>query len=148
MFKEWIDEEIQFLKFAYPGKEFTVEEISQALSRDLEDIHLKARELGLKLYEEDLPINHKRCIKCNTIIPIQFFKKGDSWCQECRRDTGENSEEKYFKKCPKCNEEKSILDFYRNKARSDGREQYCIECVKALKRQNRLKKKEVNKNGK
>ena len=148
MSKEWIEEEIQFLKFAYPSKEISVEEISRELGRNLIDIHLKANELNLKLYTEKLPLDHKRCSKCKTIIPIKFFKKGDSWCQECRRDTGVYSEEKYFKKCPKCNTEKSLLDFYKNKARSDGREQYCIECVKALKKQNRLKKKEVNKNDK
>ena len=31
MGKKWTDEEIQFLKFAYPNKDFTINEIGKAI---------------------------------------------------------------------------------------------------------------------
>ena len=54
MTKKWTDEEIQFLKFAYPNKDFTPSEIAKELSRSRESIHAKAHKLGLNVYKENL----------------------------------------------------------------------------------------------
>lgn len=39
------------------------------------------------------------------------------------------------KRCPRCGKEKFYVEFHRNRARYDGREQYCIECVSETKRE-------------
>ena len=44
----WEDEELVFLKFAYPNDEFTVKEVAEALGRDESQIIHKAFRLNLK----------------------------------------------------------------------------------------------------
>ena len=73
----WTDEEISFLKFAYPNKEFTMDEILKAFpNRSYHAIRFQARRLNLKRYSEpDPPKGYKRCSSCDTILPLSWFSK-------------------------------------------------------------------------
>ena len=88
MAKKWTDEEIQFLKFAYPNKDFTPSEIAKELSRSCQSIHSKAYRLGLNVYKENLPKGFKRCCRCRVIFPVNFFyidkKTKDGYCCRCK----------------------------------------------------------------
>jgi len=43
-----------------------------------------------------------------------------------------------MKKCAKCNNEKSLTEFYKNKMMSDGRSSWCKTCSSEYLRQYRL----------
>ena len=60
MSKKWTDEEIQFLKFAYPNKDFTPEEIARVLNRSKGSITSKANLLKLSVYREEIPNGYKK----------------------------------------------------------------------------------------
>ena len=52
MVRRWTDEEIHFLKFAYPNKDFTDEEVYKAFEyKTKKQIKSKAESLGLKRYK-------------------------------------------------------------------------------------------------
>ena len=160
MAKKWTDEEVRFLKFAYPNKDFTTKDISIALSRSFRSIHTKATRLGLKKYKEVLNDDLKRCTNCKTIYKKDFFNKKDngrrlhSWCKNCLR---ERWNEKYSsnnniesvgvesvgvetKKCPKCGEIKKITEFNKNKLKKDGLNSYCRLCQNKANEEYKLKK--------
>lgn len=145
MGKKWTKEEIQFLKFAYPNKDFTINEIAIELNRNLSSIYTKAKCLGLIRYKEILPENHKRCYKCKTILNLQCFTrrndKYDSWCKECYKSYKKKKkykirEEKICeekireKKCSRCKKVKNINEFYKLKRSSDGYNGICKQCKK------------------
>ena len=165
MAKKWTDEEIQFLKFAYPNKDFTTKEIAEALNRSKTSVISKANSLGLLIYKEKFPENHKKCSRCENILPMSYFtKRGDakhryrSWCRACR--TYENKEYRIktknaieghaieghaievpsSKKCRDCNEVKPISEFYRNKNNKDKYDNYCKKCSNIRKEKSMLKK--------
>ena len=152
MAKKWTDEEIQFLKFAYPNKDITTRDICEVLGRNIDTIHKKASEMKLRKYKEVLPNGLKRCRRCKTIFTLEMFpgkKNKHDWCKECHKEYKEEYKKKVkstevksteVKKCPRCNELKSILNFNKNKARYDGLEQYCSSCFKAIREENRIKK--------
>ena len=163
MGKKWTDEEIQFLKFAYPNKDFTVKEISKELNRSAISIRHKANKLGLLLYREPLPHGFKRCTKCKTIFSLEFFyiKRGSRdghgyLCKECDKEKSrkyykykkEIIEEKEIigekettgeKKCPRCKEIKDISMFWKNRSSNDGYHWHCKECTKILKNESNLR---------
>ena len=146
--KRWSDEEIQFLKFAYPNKDFTTEDISKALSRSIRSINIKSMRLGLKKYKEILEDDLKRCSKCNVIYNKKFFStcgngRLHSWCNYClnkRYNKNINNEtddvetddvetdDVKTKKCTKCGEIKKMTDFYKDKTSPSGRLAYCKKC--------------------
>ena len=154
MVRRWTDEEIHFLKFAYPNKDFTTKDISLALNRKVEAIYVKANELKLSKYKEELPLGHKRCTKCKSILPLSFFTKRkhgyDSWCNECykvaKRKKEESFKEESFKEeslskiCTKCKELKNINDFYKDKTCIDGRLSYCKKCRNKQQEEYRVRK--------
>ena len=156
---KWSDEEIQFLKFAYPNKDFTTKDICKALDRSVSSIHRKASDLKLKKYKEDLPLNHKRCSKCKTVLPVSFFTKRkygyDSWCCECYKVAKKKAkeivdeeivdeeivdEEIVSKKCSYCGEIKSLNDFQRRSSTKDGYNASCKECRKKIYEKSKIKK--------
>ena len=168
MAKKWTDEEIQFLKFAYPNEGFTTKDISTALSRSCKSVHVKAMRLGLKKYKEVLDDDLKRCSKCKVIYKKEFFNKSDngrlhSWCKNCLRErwrkkyngntiiesngvesngVESNSVESNgveSKKCLKCKNVKPVNEFPRRLSRKDGLDSYCKECNKIAKEKSKLK---------
>ena len=158
MAKKWTDEEIQFLKFAYPNKEFTTRDICEALGRNINTIHKKASKMKLRKYKEVLPNGLKRCTKCKTVFTLEMFPGKISkheWCKACHKEYKEKAKNTEVrntevrntevrntevKKCPKCNKVKNVLDFNKNKSRYDGLEQYCSSCSRAIKEEYRIKK--------
>ena len=76
MRKKWTDEEVQFLKFAFPNKNFTNKEIFEAFEdRTQAQIWAKAQKLGIKRYKEIFPYGYKRCSFCKIILPWKIFLK-------------------------------------------------------------------------
>lgn len=160
MTKKWIDEEIQFLKFAYSNKDFSTKDICEALNRTERSVSMKANKLNLKRYKEILPKNLKRCSNCKTIYDIQLFpKKGDrmhSWCRCCMREKDklrrlklENNDIEHndiehndieSKKCGVCKEIKPISKFHKYKKSKDGYYYACIECRTIAKEESKIKK--------
>lgn len=165
--KKWTDEEIQFLKFAYPNKDFTVNEIAEVLKRSKNSVKTKAKLLNLKVYQIEIPEGHRICTKCENLLPLSYFtKRGDnknlyrSWCRVCRN----NDNRRYVKKikygndidvpdtgvpdidvpekkiCKDCGIEKQICEFYKNKNNKDKHDNYCKECSKIRKEKSMLKK--------
>lgn len=90
----WKDEELVFLKFAYPNDEFTVKEIAEALGRDESQIINKAKRLNLrrpkKKVEEQKP-RTKVCSKCGIEKEKREFHKDRS------------SNDGYHSRCKSCN---------------------------------------------
>lgn len=157
MSKEWTDEEITFLKFAYPNKDFTIEEVCAGLNRTKSSITSKASILKLERYKENIPDGFKKCTKCCVIAPLNEFhnhsgrKDGKhSWCKYCKSkvyseqadapfcygSTNTKQANVPFKLCKECGEEKPIYDFYKNKRMKDGYVNICKLCEsnKARKR--------------
>lgn len=161
MGKKWTDEEITFLKFAYPNKDFTVKEICIALDRGDSSISNKASSLGIyRPKEDELPSGYKKCSKCDVIAPLNEFYKSkktkdgyDGCCKyckskkilkrgisentiECNSNTKRGISENITKTCKECGEEKSVCEFYRNKKMKDGYFNTCKLCesYKARKR--------------
>ena len=156
MAKKWTDEEIQFLKFAYPSKDFTSSDISKALGRSIEAIHSKAHDLNIKRYKkQDLEGNLKRCTKCKTLFDVSmFYTNGEgrlhSWCKECKRINYKErtapkertvpKERTAPKKCTKCGELKNINCFYKSKRhKKDGYNNICKVCKNELSNKSKLK---------
>lgn len=151
----WTEEEISFLKFAYPNKDFTDEEISVALNKTHLAIKNKAFQIGVKRYKEPLPPEgFKRCTKCGMIQPAtkEFFYRNrkhkdclEYHCKICdktrKHENQTNSGNEVIsgnetisgnevKKCIKCGEEKNILDFHKDSNnKKDGRKNTCKSCV-------------------
>ena len=153
----WTDEEISFLKFAYPNKEFTMDEILKAFpNRSYHAIRFQARRLNLKRYSEpEPPKGYKRCSSCDTILPLSWFSKNktkkygkharckvcDARCFEKSKNgqNDQNGQNGVFKKCRSCGNEKKIDDFYRNKTAKDGRVNHCKFCVAKKQRTRYIK---------
>ena len=156
MAKRWTDEEIQFLKFAYPNKDFTTKEICEALNRTTEQIHKKASELKIRKYKENIQEGLKRCAKCKTVLKIEMFPgktKKHSWCNQCHKEYKEyrkkvsNTEVSNtevgnieVKKCSYCGKIKSLNDFQRRSSTKDGYNASCKECRKKIYEKCKIKK--------
>ena len=153
--KKWTDEEIQFLKFAYTDKEFTIAEISNSLNRSVTAIRNKAYYLNLKRYKEELGEGLKRCSRCKTIFTFESFHKNGknrihSQCKECKNATlnkkmnltknvSVTKEVNLAKKCSKCKEFKNLSEFGKNRSTHDGYSRYCKECSKISKDESNLR---------
>lgn len=95
----WKDEELVFLKFAYPNDEFTVKEIAEALGRDESQIINKAKRLNLrrpkkKVEEQDM--RTKVCSKCGVEKRISCFHKSDL-CKDGHRSVCKSCASEYSK---------------------------------------------------
>ena len=148
--KRWTDEEVQFLKFAFPNKNFTNKEIFEAFEdRTPAQIWAKAQKLGIKRYKETFPYGYKRCSLCKTILPLEDFSKDKrskngrtSACKKClrkyelerkgkvRKDKipSEDKIPSKEKKCNICEQIKPLNDFARNCKSKDGYLNFCKEC--------------------
>ena len=162
MRKKWTDEEIQFLKFAYPNKDFTDEEVYKAFEyKTKKQIKSKAESLGLKRYKEILPNGFKRCTRCDTILPLSDFSicnknkttGRQSHCKVCQSkrfsewykknkssntvessNTVGSSNSVKFKKCIKCKKVKTIDNFHKDSNQSDGVRSQCKDCKREYDR--------------
>ena len=156
MRKKWTDEEVQFLKFAFPDKNFTNKEIFEAFKdRTPAQIYAKAQKLGIKRYKEIFPYGYKRCSLCKIILPLEDFSKDKrnkdgrtSACKKCLYNyelerTGKIKKDKIpseskipsedkipseSKKCNICEQIKPLNEFHRNKNMKDGYLNMCKEC--------------------
>lgn len=97
--RDWTDEELNFLIFAYQSEYYTTAEIAQALNRPIRSVWAKASGLNLKrpVKKDDLPDGYKRCSQCSIIMPLDHFtkdsgKKGGlrSYCKFCGAKYQEN----------------------------------------------------------
>ena len=156
MAKKWTDEEIQFLKFAYPSKDFDILAASKELDRSTSAIRDKAHRLGLKVYKEDLPVGTRRCCRCKILFPINAFysdkndKDGYSRrCKECDKERMNKVKNKdavidnaivVEKLCPKCGEVKSFDSFHKNKNEKFGLSIYCKVCRSKIDSEYKIKK--------
>lgn len=148
MRKKWTDEEVQFLKFAYPNKDFTDEEILKGFNdRTWSSITAMAYILGIKRYKEKFPIGYKRCSMCNTILPYSDFSKDKrrlhgiaAHCKVCNRTrhkltkTATITETATLKKCINCKEIKKISEFHKDKCCKDGYKNKCKDCIREYDR--------------
>ena len=152
--KRWTDEEVQFLKFAYPNKDFTDEEILKGFNdRTWNSIKIMAYTLGIKRYKEKFPIGYKRCSMCNTILPYSDFSKDKrrphgiaAHCKVCNRtrykptktatitETAIITETATLKKCINCKEIKKISEFHKDKGCKDGYKNKCKDCIREYDR--------------
>ena len=149
--KRWTDEEIQFLKFAYPNKDFTNKEIFNAFEdKTPEQIRGKASNLKLKRPKEIFPEGYKKCSVCKTILPFKDFsrmRKGvggrASICKKCftkkyvckkNKELKENVDTEMRKVCSKCLKEKPVMDFYRDIQCKDGFKSRCKDCLREYDR--------------
>ena len=85
----WKDEELVFLKFAYPNDEFTVKEIAEALGRDEKQIINKAFWLNLKRPKKEVEEQEPRtkvCSKCGIEKEKREFHK-DRSCNDGYRSS-------------------------------------------------------------
>lgn len=160
MTKHWTEEEIQFLKFAYPNKDFKIQEICTALDRNQNSIHNKATSLKLKRFKEVLPTGLKRCARCKVVYNINCFRiknnKPYSYCLQCEyemnnkkyklksnentHDENKSNENPILKTCPRCKRTKPINEFNKSAAKKDGVNSYCRECQRETVRESRIKK--------
>ena len=151
MAKKWTEEEIQFLRFAYPNKDFTTKEICEALNRTTEQIHKKASELKIRKYKENIQEGLKRCTKCKTVLKIEMFPgktKKHCWCNQCHKEYKEyrkkvsNTEvsNTEVKKCSYCGKIKSLNDFQRRSSTKDGYNASCKECRKKIYEKSKIKR--------
>lgn len=151
---KWLEEEIQFLKFAYPSKDYTIDDIAKALNRKKESVVSKANSLGLKRYKEVLPEGYKRCSKCKILLRVECFptlsnKRNTfhSRCKECWKSYYKKEEEdknnkteslNYNRTCIKCGETKNTTLFVEDKRKKTGYINVCKECDKIRKRKSQL----------
>jgi len=102
-------------------------------------------------------MRNKKCSKCNKIKPVEEFYKSkakDGLCAQCKscicfqRISGvfllQNLIKAVlyalgYKKCPKCNEAKSIKEFCKAKQTKDGLNGWCKKCVKKSQQSERGK---------
>lgn len=85
----WEDEELVFLKFAYPNDEFTVKEIAEALGRDESQVTSKASRLNLKRPKKEVEEQEPRtkvCSKCGIEKEKREFHK-DRSCNDGYRSS-------------------------------------------------------------
>ena len=85
----WEDEELVFLKFAYPNDEFTVKEIAEALGRDENQIMKKANSLNLRRPKKEVEEQEPRtkvCSKCGIEKEKREFHK-DRSCNDGYRSS-------------------------------------------------------------
>ena len=160
--RKWTPEEVQFLTFAYPNKDFTIEEIVTALDRTLISVKSKATRLHLKRPKDNVPEGFKRCSGCQSILPRRLFhrqrSKADglrSQCVYCRQKAEnivENKRENTLsnstcfsyhsptssKVCKKCGEIKPLSEFYKWGNTKDGLRGACIECLRKQHRHYRV----------
>lgn len=147
MAKTWTDDELNFLIFAYPSKDFTIDEISEALNVTCKDIRKKANILGLKEYKEVLPTGYKRCTICKIILPIDYFNNHkivgkQTFCKSCNNDkqkeyqkrrrggdsqSTNSSQDLEYKICSKCGIKKTKSEFYNTKGT-------CKDCIREYDR--------------
>ena len=94
MRKYWTEEELEFLKFSFGNKEFTVKEISSALGRNESSVRQKAQELKLKRPKQKKIDGYKMCSSCKTILPnteeyFSWKKKSENklhcYCKSCMK---------------------------------------------------------------
>ena len=87
--RRWKDEELVFLKFAYPNDEFTVKEVAEALGRDEKQIINKAFWLNLKRPKKEVEEQEPRtkvCSKCGIEKEKREFHK-DRSCNDGYRSS-------------------------------------------------------------
>ena len=92
----WGDEELVFLKFAYPNDEFTIKEVAEALGRSKRSIVNKANSLNLKRPKkkaEEQDRSTKVCSKCGIEKEKrEFYKRSlnddgyNSICKKCENE--------------------------------------------------------------
>ena len=151
----WSEEEITFLKFSYPNKEFTLDEIIKALpNRSKAAIQQKAHSLGLNLYNPPKPPDgFKKCTSCDTILPLDFFHNNKNnldgnWgdCKFCVKKKADARKAVFDKEavfdekaetkiCRCCFLEKPLTEFHRFKKSKDGRKNDCKICAAKKYRQ-------------
>lgn len=149
---KWTDEEINFLKFAYPNKDFTTKEIQLAFKdKSLRCIHSKASTLGIKRPFDKLPYGYKRCGKCKTIALKKDFASNKSrkdglqdWCRNCQSQRNLKIKKAgvptFTKKyCKVCKKEKPLSDFHKDANNKDGYRYQCKECTSIYDNKRRLK---------
>ena len=148
MRKRWTDEEIQFLKFAYPNKDFTDKEIFEAFeNRTKSQIKSKAQKLGLKRYKESIPSGFKMCSRCKMILPLNDFPNNKKsidgkfcMCNICNRKryyvyrSLKSTKLAESKKCNVCKKIKPLNEFYKNCNMKDGYLNLCKECKNERRR--------------
>lgn len=162
--KSWSEEELNFLRFAYPRKDFTTREICDALNRGRSSISTKASSLGIKRpLADSVPDGYKKCSKCNVIALLSDFNKSkknkdglDSWCKYCKSkrrkeqaltehenctntNTKQALTEHESKSCKICGVEKQLNDFPKNHRMKDGYENQCKICRSKLNRKRYIK---------
>lgn len=157
--RKWTNEEIQFLKFAYPSKDFTINEIANELNRSRYAVMQRACNLKINRYKEKLPPNLKRCGRCKTLYEKHCFysdiSKKDGLTSVCKSCENERQKKRKLndvehkdaggniikvKRCPKCNQVKEVSLFSKNRCRHDGLNSYCLSCSKIIKEESRIKK--------
>lgn len=95
----WEDEELVFLKFAYPNDEFTIKEVAEALGRDEKQVIYKANRLNLKRPKkkvEEQDMRTKVCSKCGVEKRISCFHKSDL-CKDGHRSVCKSCASEYSK---------------------------------------------------
>jgi hypothetical protein len=95
----WGDEELVFLKFAYPNDEFTTKEIAEALGRSRKSVIVKASSLNLKRPKkkvEEQDMRTKVCSKCGVEKRISCFHKSDL-CKDGHRSVCKSCASEYSK---------------------------------------------------
>ena len=141
----WTEDEITFLKFAFPNQEFTDEELERAFpNRTWNSIRSKANCLGVKRYTPPKPPQgYKKCYSCDTILPLTFFNKNKNsndglahYCRICRSEKRSGTKTHQIvtnnqivtKKCKKCNSEKPLSEFYKHPTSKGGYRRICKVC--------------------
>ena len=147
--KKWTDEEIQFLKNAYPDKNVRASDIAKELVRTKNQFFKKARELKIRKNKEKLPTGYKRCSRCKTILALECFSPNNSWCRECSNEYKKSlrnidvkediSSQLAMKTCVRCGETKQIDKFHRRSANKDGYNNTCIKCRSEISEKSVLK---------
>ena len=95
----WKDEELVFLRFAYPNNEFTTKEIAEALGRSRKNVIVKASSLNLKRPKkkvEEQDMRTKVCSKCGVEKRISCFHKSDL-CKDGHRSVCKSCASEYSK---------------------------------------------------
>ena len=142
MRKKWTEEEINFIKFAYPHEDTKV--IANELGRTVSAVMVKATRLNLKKEKEIFPKGYKRCAKCKTLLPLECFNKDNrspdgkkAYCKDCSRkgskkaDEIENNNIPKYNKCIICGKLKPITDFSKDKKMKNGYLNQCKDCRNA-----------------
>ena len=149
MGRKWTDEEIQFLKFAYPNKDFKIEDIANAIDRSYHGVRQKAKKCKLERFKEEFHSGYKRCNICKTLLPYECFHKHKEGkyglrpaCKECTKDTNFLKDTNLLKnkKCSSCGKVKSINLFWKSKKHKDGYNGRCIECIQKKNKTSKIER--------